>query len=149
MKAEFADRLVKHINFLEEELKDHTQFKDFTRDDYLKNRDKRRNIERWIENIINSTVDISRVILSIEEKPIPDTYREIVLMISTVEGLAGVNTEKLSKWVKFRNIIAHEYLDIKWNSISKFIAEVEALYRDFTAIIKEYSKHKFESEKVR
>ncbi|MCU0285780.1 MAG: DUF86 domain-containing protein [Acidobacteria bacterium] len=145
MKAEFADRLIKHINFLEEELKDHAQFERFTRDDYLKNRDKRRNIERWIENIINSTVDISRVILSIEEKPIPDTYREIVLMISTIEGLERLDTDKLAKWVKFRNIIAHEYLDIKWNSISKFIVEVEAIYSDFSAIIKEYSKHKFES----
>ncbi len=148
MNTELADRLVKHINFLEEELKDHAQFKKFTRDDYFKNRDKRRNIERWVENIINSTVDISRVILSIEEKPIPDTYREIVSMISTVDGLEGLDTDKLAKWVKFRNIIAHEYLDIKWNSLSKFIAEVEALYSDFTAIIKKYSKHKFESEKV-
>lgn len=142
IKAEFADRLVKHISFLEEELKDHTQFEKFTRDDYLKDRDKRRNIERWIENIINSTVDISRVILSIEEKPIPDTYREIVSMISTVEGLEGLDADKLAKWVKFRNIIAHEYLDIKWNSISKFIAEVDAIYSDFISIIKEYSKHK-------
>lgn len=142
IKTEFADRLVKHISFLEEELKDLVQFEKFTRDDYLKNRDKRRNIERWIENIINSTVDISRVILSIEEKSIPDTYREIVLMISTVESLEGLDTDKLAKWVKFRNIIAHEYLDIKWNSISKFIAEVDALYSDFISIIKKYSKHK-------
>ena len=149
MNAEFADRLVKHINFLEEELKDHVQFKTFTREDYLKNRDKRRNIERWVENIINSTVDISRVILNIEEKPIPDTYREIVSMISAVDGLEGLDTDKLAKWVKFRNIIAHEYLDIKWNSLSKFIVEVDAIYSGFIKIIKEYIKYKFASEHLK
>jgi uncharacterized protein YutE (UPF0331/DUF86 family) len=142
MTTEFMDRLVKHIQFIEEELKDHEQFKSFTRDEYLKNRNKRRDLERWIENIVNSTVDISRIILSIEGKPIPDTYREVVQMISTVDGLQGVEADKLSKWVKLRNIISHEYLDIRWSSISKFIAEVEMLYKEFVPVIKRYGREK-------
>jgi len=142
MTTEFMDRLVKHIQFIEEELKDYEQFKDFTRDEYLKNRNKRRDLERWIENIINSTVDISRIILSIEGKSIPDTYREIVQMISTINGLEGVEAEKLSKWVKLRNIISHDYLDIRWSSISKFIIEVEMLYKEFVPVTKRYGINK-------
>ncbi len=41
MDREFLDRLIKHLNFIEEELKDYAQFKILTREEYLKNKDKR------------------------------------------------------------------------------------------------------------
>lgn len=146
MTLEFKDRLVRHLNFLEDESKDYDQFKRLSREEYLTDRDKRRNVERWIENIINSTVDISRVILTNEGIVIPDTYRRIVAMISTVEGLETVDAERLSKWVRFRNIVTHEYLDIKWNSISRFVNETDLLYKNFIETIKQYIKKKIETE---
>jgi len=36
MNREFTDRLVKHLNFLEEELKDYSQFKELTREGRLR-----------------------------------------------------------------------------------------------------------------
>ena len=146
MKREFKNSLVRHLNFLEEELKDYVQFKVLTKQQYLRDRDKRRNVERWIENVINSTVDISKVILTFEEMIIPDTYRGIVSALSSVEGLENIKAEEISRWVRFRNIIAHEYLDIKWSSIKRFIAETETLYETFLRIIKQYLKNKIESE---
>ena len=131
---------------MEDELKDYTIFKNLTRQEYLKDRDKRRNVERWIENIINSLVDISRVILNIEGIAIPDTYRRIVTMLSVVDGLEAVNAEGLANWVRFRNIIAHEYLDIKWSSINRFIIESEIPYSDFVSTIKRYLKVKLDRE---
>ncbi|MCK4761204.1 MAG: DUF86 domain-containing protein [Candidatus Aminicenantes bacterium] len=148
MIREFADRLVRHISFLEAELEDYIKFKKLTRPEYLKERDKRRNVERWIENIINSTVDISRVILNIEGIPIPDTYRRVVAMVSTVEGLEGANAEKLSKWVRFRNVVAHEYLDIKWSSITKFINESERPYKNFIPVVKKYLENRLDKEEL-
>jgi uncharacterized protein YutE (UPF0331/DUF86 family) len=147
LKKEFIERLTKHLNFLEEELKDYSQFKTLTREQYIGDRDKRRNVERWIENIINSTVDISKVILTSERMSIPDTYRGIVSTISVVEGLENTNAEKLAKWVRFRNIIAHEYLDIKWSSINRFITETDTLYKNFLNILKQLLKNTLESEK--
>ena len=104
-------------------------------------------MERWIENIINSTVDISKVVLTSEEILIPDTYRNIVEAISTVGGLEDVAAEKLSRWVRFRNIIAHEYLDIKWSSITRFINETGPLYKDFLKALRRFLEHKLEAEK--
>jgi uncharacterized protein YutE (UPF0331/DUF86 family) len=144
LNQEFKQRMVRHLNFLEEELKDYEQFKRLTREEYLSDKDKRRNVERWIENIINSTVDISKVILTIEGMSIPDTYRGIVTTISTVEGLEGAEADKLSNWVRFRNIIAHEYLDIKWDSISRFINSAGLMYRNFLRTVKQYFKNKLE-----
>jgi len=146
LKREFKNSLIRHLDFLEAELKDYAQFKEITKQQYLRDRDKRRNVERWIENVINSTVDISKVILTFEGMSMPDTYRGIVSAISSIDGLEKIEAEKVSRWVRFRNIIAHEYLDIKWSSIKKFIDETETLYKTFLRITKLYLKNKIESE---
>jgi len=44
--------------------------------------------------------------------------------------------------VKLRNIITHEYLDIRWSSIKKFIEENESLYREFLITVQKYLKTK-------
>ena len=146
MRREFKSSLIRHLNFLEDELKDYAQFKELTKQQYLRDRDKRRNVERWVENVINSTVDISKVILTVEEINIPDTYRGIVSAISSVGGLENIKAEEISRWIRFRNIIAHEYLDIRWSSIKRFIAETETLYKAFLRIVKQYLKNTIESE---
>jgi hypothetical protein len=66
LKEEFKRRLLRYLCFLEEELQDYPKFKLLTRTDYITDRDKRRSVERWIENIINSSIDISKVILTLE-----------------------------------------------------------------------------------
>ena len=140
MIREFKNRLLRHLRFLEDELKDYDKFKKLTQEQYFKSRDKRRNVERWIENIINSTVDISKVILTYEDINIPDTYRGIVSMISIVKELGFLDADELSKWVRFRNIVTHEYLDLKWGSIHKFINNTNTLFNSFLYAVKQYMK---------
>ncbi len=147
MKEEARLRLLKHINFLEEELKDYQKFKSIKQKDYTEDRDKRRNVERWIENIINSSIDISKIILALEDIRLPDNYKEIVKSVSIVKGLnvAETEAEALSNWVWFRNIVAHEYLDIRWNSIKKFVNETEPLYKGFLEKLKQYLEKQLET----
>ena len=47
----------------------------------------------------------------------------------------------------FRNIISHEYLDILWSSIKRFITETETLYKDFLNKKKDYIEKKIEEDK--
>ena len=138
MREELKQRLLRLVNFLEIELRDYSKFRQITQAEYREDRDKNRNVERWVENIINSSVDISKVILTYEGKSLPDNYKEIVLSLSLVKDLGIGDAEALSYWVKFRNIISHEYLDIRWVSIKKFIAETEPLYRDLLDKVKIY-----------
>ncbi len=49
--------------------------------------------------------------LTLEGINLPDNYKEMVLLISSVKGFGFDKAELLSQWVKFRNIISHEYLD--------------------------------------
>lgn len=147
MREELKQRLLKHISFLEAELKDFPEFKSLTKDEYIKERNKRRNVERWIENIINSSIDISKLLLTLEGISLPDNYKDIVLSISHVKDLNFDKAETISRWVKFRNIVAHEYLDIRWLSIKKFITEAEPVYNDFLNKIKNYLEKKITENK--
>ena len=120
------------MTFLENELKDYKLFEPLSWKEYNEERrTKRRDVEKWIENIINSSMDISKIILTSEEKSVPDTYKNIVKNLSLVTGFNEEEINKLTRWVGLRNIISHEYLDIRWASIKRFISETEPLYKDF------------------
>lgn len=138
MEREVKIRLIKHITFLEDELRDYESFKSLSQDEYNKERDKRRNVERWIENIINSSIDIAKIILASEKILLPDTYRESIAMLSLVLNFDKETIEYLSEWMRLRNIISHEYLDIRWNSINRFIHEAVLIYMSFLEMTKEY-----------
>jgi uncharacterized protein YutE (UPF0331/DUF86 family) len=142
LRKENKVRLIKHITFLEKELEDWESFKSLSWEEYHKDRSKRRNVERWIENIVNSSVDIAKIIMVSESMPLPETYREIVASLPLIPGFDRETTERLSEWVKLRNIISHEYLDVRWNSIRRFIEETEPVYKIFVEDAKIYINQK-------
>jgi len=138
LKKEIRFRLIKHLTFLENELKDYETFGILSWKEYNDDRGKRRNVERWIENIINSSIDIAKLILTSEDRSLPDTYKDIVKNLSLVADFSEEGMGKLSRWVSLRNIISHEYLDIRWASIQKFISESKPFYEDFLKRVKNY-----------
>lgn len=140
MKREIKVRLIKHVNFLQEELKDFENFKSLSWEQYNLSRDKRRNVERWVENIINSSIDVAKIILASEGLTLPDTYKEVVVSLSLVSMFDKKSMEDLSRWVKLRNIITHEYLDIRWKSIERFIKEAAPMYNSFLETVNLYLK---------
>jgi uncharacterized protein YutE (UPF0331/DUF86 family) len=142
MKEEIKQKLLKHVNFLEDEVRYYPKFRQLTWSVFREDDDKRRSVERWVENIINSSIDIAKNILTLEDIRLPDTYKEIVLFMSVVKELNIDNAESLARWVRLRNIVAHEYFDIRWSSIEKFISETEPLFRDFLEKVKRYLKKK-------
>ena len=140
MKKEIRFRLIKHLTFLKNELKDYETFGTLSWKEYNDDRGKRRNVERWIENIINSSIDIAKLILISEGLSLPDTYKDVVKNLSLVANFNVEGVKKLSRWVSLRNIISHEYLDIRWISIQKFISESGLFYEDFLKRVQNYLK---------
>jgi len=147
LKKEVRYRLIRHLTFLESELKDYKKFESFSWEDYNKDRSKRRDVERWVENIINSSIDIAKIILTSEEISLPDTYKGIIKNLSLIIDFRDINIQKLSRLVSLRNIISYEYLDIRWESIKKFILETEPLYKDFLNRVKLYLERKIAEDK--
>ena len=89
-------RLVRYVTFLEKEIEDYVLFTGMTHEHYIQDRSKRRDVERWIENQINATVDIAKVILNAEDLPVPDTrdgftFGMFLLTRNMIEEIGGHN----------------------------------------------------------
>lgn len=134
-----ADRedLTRRLDFLLDETADFHLYKSLTWEDY-KDKRKRREVERWIENIINSSIDIAKVLLSIKGLEIPQTYREILRNLSLTNLFRKGLEFEISEWASIRNKLAHEYIDIRWDAIKKFIKESQPLLTEFTNGVKNY-----------
>ncbi len=74
LNPEDKTRLLERLLFLENELADIERFERFTLQEYREERTKRREIERWVENIMNAMIDIAKIVLASEKKDMPKTY---------------------------------------------------------------------------
>lgn len=137
---EDRERLIRYVDFMESELSDFPKFLKIDWKAYLEDKDLRRNLERWIENLVNCSIDIAKVILVAEDKRIPLTYKEILKELGATQYFDEEFGENLSQWSILRNILAHEYLDTRWNSIKKFVQSSEPIYRKLITVIKSFLK---------
>ncbi|MBU4320629.1 MAG: DUF86 domain-containing protein [Thermodesulfovibrionales bacterium] len=122
MRRELKKRLQRHFDFLASELKYYPKFRQITKSIYEEDDDKRRSVERWVENIVNSSIDICKVILNMEEIRLPDNYKEIVLSVSHVKKvkISTETIEAIARWVRLKNIVTHEYLIYDGHPLKNF-----------------------------
>lgn len=132
------ESLKKTISFLEEQMSIYSYFNDFSERDYTNDIHKRNDVERWIENIVNSSLDLSKIILASQKKIIPDTYSDSIKQAIWFLELPQDFVERFQRWVKLRNIFAHEYLDIKWKRISDFIQNSQEYFQALMEAAKGY-----------
>lgn len=128
--------LIEYLSFLENEFADMPKFKGFTWQRYREDRDARRNLERWIENLVMGSLDIAKVILSSAKKDVPQTYRDTLRALGAM-CFNEAFSEQFSEFSDLRNIIVHEYLDIRWRRIQRFIEKASELYPVFIQKIRE------------
>lgn len=112
--------IVKRIDFIETELNDMDEYKELDFETYSQNRKTRRDIERLAENIANASIDIGKIILAGEDVTLPETYKDIFIKLAEISVIDRKLSEDLSDLVRLRNILAHQYLDIKWEMIKNF-----------------------------
>lgn len=85
-------------------------------------------MERWIENIVSSSIDIAKVLLASSKKQLPDTYVDTLILLSILPGFEEEKAKKLASFARLRNIIAHEYLDLRFSQIQNFLKEAKNIY---------------------
>src|SRR3989344_3522997 len=130
------NRLIKIIDFMESELSYYSKFINLDQKEYERDIVARRNLERWAENIVNTSIDVAKIILGSEKKEIPQTYREILQKLGLLDGFDGEVAERLSRFTKLRNVLAHEYLDLRFAQLKKFIDESESDYKKLIVFAK-------------
>ncbi|MEW5766136.1 MAG: HepT-like ribonuclease domain-containing protein [bacterium] len=131
-------RLMERIQFLESEFQEIKGFESLTFREYQEDKVKRRNIERWTENIVNATIDIAKIILASEKKEIPKTYEQSLSNFGFFMGFKEEEAKKLSSFARLRNILAHEYLDIIYDRIKDFIREARILFPKILDFLSRY-----------
>jgi uncharacterized protein YutE (UPF0331/DUF86 family) len=129
--------LAKRIDFIDLELKDLEEYEDLEFDTYSENRKVRRDVERISEDIANATIDIGKILLAGEDVQLPETYKDIFKKLLQIRIVSEELAENLSNLVRLRNILAHQYLDIKWEMIRDFIIRGKNDVKDFLTIARE------------
>lgn len=136
LKADKA-KLIPHLDYLEREI----QFLPKYQEEvdwkvYQSVREKRLEIERWVESLINATLDLSKMMLTLKGKEVPETSRELLFKMASLMFDKEADAEAFSEMAKIRNTLAHRYLDIRWQDIKRFIAIAQELYPAFIPYLK-------------
>lgn len=77
-------------------------------------------IERGLQILIETVIDIANIIISISNVEKPLTYRDSILELSKIGVIPKTFSEELSKMAGFRNILVHDYAKVN----EKIILEV-------------------------
>lgn len=121
-------RLYDLLDYIDEEIKSYEEFKNLDQIIYQNDRNKKRSVEHWVESIVITSIDIAKILLASNHLAIPSTYREILFQLSNISGFDKEMAERLSYFAKLRNVITHEYLDLRWKQIHEFIITSQPLY---------------------
>jgi uncharacterized protein YutE (UPF0331/DUF86 family)/predicted nucleotidyltransferase len=135
---EDREKLVIRIDFLKTQMEELERFQKLSWEEYLNDKDKRRIIERWVEQIINALIDISKIVLASEQKMMPKSYQYALRDFGFLVGLNEEETEKFSNFADLRNILAHEYLDILYKRIQNLLQEFPPLYQKISQFLEKY-----------
>ena len=131
-------RLLERVQFLESEFEDIEELKNLKFKEYQDDKVKRRNIERWTENILNATIDIAKIVLASERKNMPKTYEQALFNFLLLTGVNEKEIKEFSHFSNLRNILAHEYLDILYQRIQDFISKAPHFYTKIFAFLNKY-----------
>lgn len=113
-------RLMQILDFVAEELGDRAAFSDLSLERYRTDRHLRRDVDRWAEMLINAAIDIAKIVLASEHREVPRTYGQILDDLRTVDGFAS-NADRLRGLATLRNVLAHEYLDLRYTQVKRFV----------------------------
>lgn len=84
-----------------------------------------------------AAIDIAKIILASEKREIPQNYKDTLKVFTALYiGLSEDEAEKFAQFAKLRNIVPHEYFDIRWKGIKNFVKESEKFYPQFIKGVK-------------
>ena len=105
-------KIIPYVDYLEKELQFLSGYeREIDWKVYQSQRSKRLEIERWVESLINATLDISKMLLTIRGEEISETSREVLFRMGSHVYSEEKEAETFSELAKIRNTLAHRYLE--------------------------------------
>ena len=121
-------RMERVIDFVQDQIPDFKTFANIDQKHYERDISIKRNIERWAETLANASIDIAKILIASKKRPIPQTYKSIMKELAFLDNFDEDVATKLAKFSDMRNILSHEYLDLRFAVIEEFVREGEPLY---------------------
>ena len=110
------------------------------KDEYLQDLIRRRACERTVESAIESLIDVSAMIVSIEQLGLPADEASIFDMLVKKTILSKELAEKLKNMKGFRNILGHRYGDVDDELVYDYLTTCLNDFDKFEKEIKTYMK---------
>lgn len=101
--------ILRKLSELENYYQQITEFKDITYDKYLADWKVQRIVERTLQIMIETCVDIAHHIISDKGLRAPETYADTFKVLCENNIINDDLFDIMSKMAKFRNIIVHQY----------------------------------------
>mgnify|MGYP006279564373 CR=1 FL=1 len=121
------DRLNRILEYLRTELDDAALYEELDPTRYRSDGHYRRAAERWVENLVNASIDIAKIIVASEHGTMPQTYRGVTEALSAVSPFEALAAD-LAANTRVRNALAHEYLDLRYRQVSRVAGQARDLY---------------------
>ena len=131
--------LVRLIDFTSTEMLHLADFKNVDQFTYERNRDTQLKLERWVERLTVSLIDIAKIVLSSQKKKsLQGSSVEMVRALGWEMGVGENEVNLMGKFAELRNLLAHEYMDLRYAGIRKFLDNSETIYSKVLAYSKDY-----------
>ncbi len=121
-------RLERLIDFVQDQMPDFKKFAGMSQKEYERDISVKRNLERWAETLANASIDIGKILIASRKRPIPQTYKAILKELAFLDGFDESVASKIARFSDMRNLLVHEYLDLRFALLDTFVKEGEPLY---------------------
>jgi uncharacterized protein YutE (UPF0331/DUF86 family)/predicted nucleotidyltransferase len=138
-------RLERVIDFIQDQMPEFKKFAGISQRDYERDISLKRNVERWAETLANASIDIAKVLIASKKRPMPQTYKSVMKELAFLDNFDENIATKLAKFSDMRNILSHEYLDLRFTVLEEFVKNGEPL---FTYLLK-YTKNAIENNIIK
>ena len=135
-------RLERIVDFMQDQMPEFKDFSRVTQMQYQQDVSIKRNLERWAETVANASIDIAKILIASAKKPMPQTYKAILEDLALLDGFDRDVALKLASFSDMRNILSHEYFDMKFAILERFAKTAEPLF----ACLIQYAKSVLEKD---
>ncbi len=137
-----VDKLIilRKLSELENYQKQLDEFSSITLEEYNSDWKTQRIVERTLQIMIETCVDIANHIISDQEYRVPSTYAETFKVLEENGIITPQIFRTMEKMVKFRNIIVHQYENINAEIVIAILRKHIADFSEYRNSILEFIK---------
>ena len=132
--------ILRKLSNLDEYLKQINEYANISSKDYAADWKIQRIVERTLQMMIETCLDVSGHIISDEKLRVPETYADMFRILVENDILKGSQLEAFEKMAKFRNIVVHDYEKIDAGIVIGILQKNLKDFERFKAAIIEYLK---------